>query len=48
MPSVRTESQPTAAAKTVASEHARRRTASHHGQPRLIAAMLLLPKIATT
>jgi hypothetical protein len=46
MPSVRTESQPTAAAKTVA-RSTETAQASHHGQPRLMAAKLLVPKIAT-
>ena len=40
MPSVRTESQPTAAAKAVASTIPIA-AASHHGQPRLMAAALL-------
>jgi len=45
MPSVRTESQPTAAAKRVAAA-SEKHTASHHGQPRLIAGKLLVPKMA--
>ena len=45
MPSVRTESQPTSAANAVAAVN-EMQTASHHGQPRLIAGKLLVPKIA--
>jgi hypothetical protein len=45
MPSVRTASAPLAVPKATATRIAAG-TASHHGQPRLISAMALVPKIA--
>ncbi len=46
MPSVRTESQPMSAPAIVAMAIAKG-TTTHHGQPRLIASVALVPKIAT-
>jgi hypothetical protein len=46
MPSVRTESQPISVAHSVAISSANG-TATHHGQPRLISALLLVPSTAT-
>ena len=46
MPSVRTDNQPIRVANTAASTMAND-TASHHGQARLMAVAVLVPRIAT-